>query len=83
MRFTVTWLPDAQNELADIWNCASNKRAVSAAANHIDHQLKDDPQNKADFLDPDWMYVSPPLGVVLQIIEDDRRVEITQVWFRE
>jgi plasmid stabilization system protein ParE len=83
MRYTVTWLPNAENELADIWNRAKDKRSVTAASNHIDRELKNNPQDKALFLDPDWAYIEPPLAVVFQILEDDRKVDITQVWFRE
>ena len=83
MRHTVTYLSEAQNELADIWNRARNKQAVSTAANRIDRELKNDPEEKADWLYGDWLYVEPPLAVVFRIIEEDRKVEITQVWFKE
>jgi hypothetical protein len=40
MRCTLTWLPSADSRLAAIWNNASNRQAISDAANLIDHYLK-------------------------------------------
>lgn len=40
MRYTVNWRSKAQDELARIWLRASNRRAVTDAANRIDRLLK-------------------------------------------
>jgi hypothetical protein len=39
MRYTVVWLQSALNALADVWNRAPDRQAVTAAANRIDADL--------------------------------------------
>ncbi|HTU19570.1 MAG TPA: hypothetical protein VMG10_16030 [Gemmataceae bacterium] len=41
--FRVDWTDDALDMLADIWTQATNRPAVTAAANQIDHLLTHDP----------------------------------------
>jgi hypothetical protein len=43
MKYTVIWLPTAQQLLAQLWNTASDRAAVSAASNAIDAALQRDP----------------------------------------
>jgi hypothetical protein len=42
MKYTVVWLLQAENELADIWNNASDRQAVADAADRIDWHLSRD-----------------------------------------
>jgi hypothetical protein len=52
MRFTVTWHPSAERELAENWLKATDRRAVADAANTIDQLLASDPLNHgAEFLE--------------------------------
>jgi hypothetical protein len=36
MKWTVLWKPSAENALANIWAAASDKAAITKAANHLD-----------------------------------------------
>lgn len=82
MRYTVTWLPSALKELANIWNNAPNRGAVSAAANRIDQALSVDAETKAVPFYGDWLMVDPPLAVVFRIDRGDCKVQVTQVWYK-
>ncbi len=80
MRFTVTWHPSAQAELARLWNRGPDRQAIADAANRIDAELRVDPDRKAQDFYGDWLYVEPPLSVVFVIRHADCIVEITDVW---
>jgi hypothetical protein len=60
MRYTVTWLPTALDELAVIWNSAVDRQAVADAANAIDRDLARDAHAKGqDFITYRVMDVAP------------------------
>lgn len=80
MRCTVTWHPDAQSELACIWLDASERQAVADAANEIDRELSQDPDQKGEEFYGDRLFVALPLAVTYAVFPDDLRVQILQVW---
>ena len=43
MSYTVSWLPSAEQDLADTWLNAPDRDAVASAADAIDRQLQRDP----------------------------------------
>ena len=43
MKYTVEWLPIAEDQLAGIWLKATDRNAVSAAVHAIDALLERDP----------------------------------------
>jgi len=45
-RYTVAWVQDAQNQLAEIWIAATDRQAVTDAANEIDRELGGDAASK-------------------------------------
>ncbi len=47
MRFTVTWHPSATDELTEIWLRATDRAAVTGAADTVDRLLAEDPSPKA------------------------------------
>ncbi len=54
MRYTVVWLPNARNELADVWLQADDRNAVTQTANYIDFVLRNDPEQRGmDFFRTD------------------------------
>jgi plasmid stabilization system protein ParE len=81
MSYDVGWLPDAERELARIWFTASDRNAVTRAANWIDSQLKTDPANEGESR-PNGrrILLVAPLGVIFRVVEADRRVVIAHVW---
>ena len=79
-RYTVVWLEDAQDELAQIWLDAEDRQAVTQASADIDPTLAVDPESKGDHLAEGlWRLRMPPLEVAFTIREQDRTVEISNV----
>ena len=79
MRYTVTWTPSAQDELADIWINAPDRQAVTAAQHRIDRTLRVDAHTKGQDYDGDRMLEEWPLVVVFTVSPDDRLVEVISV----
>jgi hypothetical protein len=79
MRWTVVYLPDAEAQLADVWNRASDRQAVADASDRLDRLLRDDPTRGAKPLGPFYVLVDDPLAVLLHISPDDRMVRVLQV----
>ena len=80
MRFTVTWHPDAENELADIWLNSEDRTTITQAVHAIDQALASDPSNQGEEFYGDRILVELPLAVTFTINEPDRTVQILQVW---
>ncbi len=76
MRYTVTWLPAAQDELANIWNQASDRQAVAIAANRIDRTLLRDADQKGWPDNGQRILIDPPLAVTFTVSPDDRLVRV-------
>ncbi len=82
MRFTVTWHPGAESELTDIWIGASDRAEVTQAANIIDQLLASDPHAQGEQFYGDRILVGLPLAVTYTVREQDRSVQILQVWYK-
>lgn len=80
IRYTVVWPKSVRDELADIWIEASNRNAVTAAANEIDVQLLRNALTKGLELHEGLraLFV-PPLRVVFTVNEDDLIVEVLRI----
>jgi len=80
MRYTVVWLPSAQNVLADIWNQASDRQAVADAANGIDVALGADAHQKGrPFRGQRRTLRISPLGVVFTADPGDCMATVLKV----
>jgi plasmid stabilization system protein ParE len=82
MRFTVTWHPSAEQELAEIWIAATDRQAITQAAHVIDQLLASDPLAQGEEFYGDRILVALPLAVTFAVNEQDRTVQILQVWHR-
>lgn len=80
MRFTVTWHPFAEHELADIWLRVTDRAEVAQAANTIDQFLGSAPLAHGEEFYGDRILVVLPLAVTYTVSERDRTVRILQVW---
>jgi plasmid stabilization system protein ParE len=81
MSWTVIWLPDAEQELADIWLNASDRASITRAAHIIDQILKHDPENAGESRPNNRrILIVLPLAVIYRVLPDDRRVEVVHVW---
>ena len=80
IRYTVTWLKGAQNHLAQIWVDATDRQAITHAADTIDAELAVDPKSKGTPLAEGLRSFSvPPLYVIFSVKELDRIVEVASV----
>ena len=79
MRWTVVYVDNSENELADIWLHAADRQAITAAAHRIDEALRDHPDMKGDDFYGDRIYQESPLAVAYTLRPEDRLVRIFQV----
>jgi hypothetical protein len=82
MRFTVTWHPSAEAELAEIWLAAPDREAVTQAVHAIDHLLATEPLKHGEEFYGDRILVALPLAFTYTVNEQDRTVQILQAWHR-
>ncbi len=79
MRYTVTWVPTALNKLADLYNNAPDRMAITEAANRIDQLLAVDPDQKGQAFQDNRILFQSPLAVTFAVYPDDRRVDVLEV----
>ncbi len=81
MIFTVVWIPDAEQRLADAWLQSSDRKAIVNSTNRIDKGLRIDPEKQGDLLfDTVRTMIVGVLGVHFEVVEEDRLVRILHVW---
>jgi hypothetical protein len=81
MMYDVVWLASAERELAAIYNAASDKSAVTDAANDLDRVLRRSPRQFSESRSGDKRITfEKPLAITFRIIEADQRVEVGHVW---
>jgi hypothetical protein len=78
MRYTLVWIPSADDELARIWMDASDRRAVADATNEIERLLKREPLSVGEEYDDDRRIVIDPLEVIYTVSPDDCMVRV--IW---
>lgn len=79
--FTVHWLPNALNKLAEVWLKASDKDAVTQAVHRLDMRLQHDPRGQSESRDGlDRILLEPPLGVFFRIDATGQAVYVQTVW---
>ncbi len=81
MKWTVLWVPDAEQELVEIWLASADRNRVTAAANEIDGRLRIDPENQGESREQSLrVLLVPPLGVDVEVRPQDRAVQVLAVW---
>jgi hypothetical protein len=81
MKFTVVWQRQAEAALATLWTQASNRNAITKAANAIDALLRREPEKHGESrAGSTRILIIPPLAVRYQIREQDRLVVVAAVW---
>ena len=79
-RYTVVWHDDAQDQLAELWMNASDRRLVTLAANAIDRHLANDAETKGIGVEGGLRQaIVPPLRLLFSVSEADRIVKILDV----
>lgn len=83
MKWSVTWLPAAEDELADCWLNAIDQSQIASAAYTVDQMLTLVPQevgeSREEGSDRRIVYVRP-LGVVYKVFPSTFRVQVQRVW---
>ena len=79
MRYTLVWVPAADDELARIWMEAADRRAVTAATAEIDRLLKSKPLAVGEAYDDDRRLAVDPLEVIYTVSPDDCMVRVLWV----
>lgn len=80
MKYTVTWLPDSVEMLAEIWTIAHDRRAVTVAANHLDRLLESNPLDVGEErAGADRIAFEPPLQILFRVDLKQRLVLVTMV----
>jgi hypothetical protein len=80
MRVTLTYTPKALAELATLWLTARDKVAVTRASDHIEQELREDPDLKGELVNGQLRkYVFPPLVFYFVVSPDDRRATVWSV----
>jgi hypothetical protein len=80
--YSVTWTPDAEQALANIWIDAGDRNAVTAASHRLDLDLASDPFTRGIPRNSSVNRTATdlPLGIDYEIIEDDKKVRVLRVW---
>ena len=81
MKWTVTWKPSAQHDLAEIWLRSLNRRAITLAAAEIERLLLRDPLGVGESRDKDErLLIIFPLAVRYKVFPDDLLVSVQETW---
>jgi len=79
--YTVDWLPSAEQDLADIWNNASDRAAVSTAADMIDASLKQNPLAVGEARSGvTRILFYSPLAVLFDVDIPAQKVKVWDIW---
>jgi plasmid stabilization system protein ParE len=78
--YQVFWHAAAEQQLAAIWMVASERRAVSAAADACDQALRHDPQAVGESREgPYRISIMRPLAFIFRVSESDHSVWVMRV----
>jgi len=79
-RYTVVWHEKAKDQLAQLWINATNRSAMTRAADKIDQYLVSDANLKGSPLEGNLRYLTiPPLHTLFVVSEPDRLVKVLVV----
>jgi hypothetical protein len=79
--YQVVWRPVAEGWLADLWTAGPDRTAVTSAADGIDTLLAINPWDIGESrAGTTRILIEEPLAVLYEIVEDDRRVYVMDVW---
>jgi hypothetical protein len=80
MKWTVTYRPSARDELATIWMDATDRNAVSVAAEELEAHLKNDPLRAGESRGGKRrLLIEPPLALDYEADFDDMLVTVIRV----
>jgi hypothetical protein len=81
MKFTVIYRLSAENQLAELWNGAPDRGAITRAADEIDRRLAKDPHREGESrTETTRILFVRPLAVLFEISDADRMVHVLRFW---
>ncbi|HUR52644.1 MAG TPA: hypothetical protein VMZ71_00805 [Gemmataceae bacterium] len=81
MNYTVSWLPNAEAQLAAVWLASPDRNSVSRASHEIDDFLAATPGLVGVVVfDTVYELTHHPLGVEYEVNDADRAVSVLAVW---
>ena len=82
MKWTVVYLPECEQELANLWLDPVSRADIADAANRIDRLLQRNPDQVGESRDEEGQRIVfvAPLAVLFNVKQDDRLVEVIHVW---
>ena len=81
MNYNVIWKRSADGQLASIWMDADDRAAITHAARALDRRLAVNPVEQGESR-PNELRIGfeLPLGVLYEIHEDQRLIQVVAVW---
>ena len=81
MKWTLIYLPQAQDQLANIWLKAADQAIVTRAADLLERQLREDPYSSSIARhDNSRIMIEPPLAAGYDVSEEDCMVTVWAFW---
>jgi len=81
MKYTVLWTATAEEDLARLWAEATDRDEITSAAHTLDVLLGEDPLRCGESRYSSLRVVhAAPLGVDVDVEQDDRVVRVLRVW---
>jgi hypothetical protein len=81
LKYTVIWLPGAEQELLRLWLDEPERSKVTAAANELERILSRSPREFSESREGERRITfAEPLAATFFISEDDRKVIVVEVW---
>jgi mRNA-degrading endonuclease RelE of RelBE toxin-antitoxin system len=78
--FTVTWHPEAEDELARVWITSSDRKRITLAVATVERELANDPQIRGVAIREGlWSLNAAPLRVLFAVSNADSVVEVLMV----
>lgn len=82
MNYDVGWLPEATEELAELWFDREIRSSVSEAVIKIDLQLAVNPITAGESRpDNRRILFETPLAVLYETFEVERKVQVLSIWY--
>ena len=82
MNYSITWTSFAESELAIVWLDAPDRNAVTVAAAQVERLLAQTPflVGRGHGSTVRRLAILGPLGIIFDIVEDDKKVIVQTCW---
>ncbi len=78
---TVIWLPDVENELAELWMNSARRQEITRAVFEIDRRLSENGAEEGESRESHYRITfEAPLAVVFRVDEENQAVFVGDVW---